>query len=594
MSYELSQCIAPLPPVERGKSVIIGGDPKGKNFLYCSGNSVVIRDIENPAIADIYTEHSQKTTVAKYAPSGFYIASADKSGKVRIWDTVNKEHILKYEYHPFAGEIRDLAWDGESKRIVVCGEGRQNFAAAFLWDSGSKCGNFTGLSKVVTSCDIKASRPFRAICGSDDSTTVFYHGVPFKFEKTLKEHTRFVNCVRYNTSGSHFATVSSDGHVFLYDGKTGDLVRELGSPAHKGGIYACSWNKEGTKLLTASGDKTAKIFDVESGSVVNDFQMGTEVGHQQLGCLWQNDHLLSIGLNGFINYLDPNTNSTIRSVHGHTKNINCMTVHKASNSVVTGDYDGNVCSWDAVTGEGNMYSGKGHGAQITALANDNLDGMVSVGFDNKLRISSLTEKNLDAHEVDLKDQPIGLGLQGQSIPIVITPTSVITVNGSKINAEALGFEPSAMDAKNDLICIGAKDQKGCFIYSKSGASVTKQQELDINDPITAIKFSADGEKLAVADKTNCIHTFETKNFTLIEKCYGHRARVSQLAWSSNGWLASGNIDQKVLVHNFQERKVEIAHAHRMSSVVGLDWLKEDLLVSAGGDGSLKQWKISFD
>ena len=119
---------------------------------------------------------------------------------------------------------------------------------------------------MVTSCDIKASRPFRAVCGSDDSTTVFYHGVPFKFEKTLKEHTRFVNCVRYNTSGSHFATVSSDGHVFLYDGKTGDLVRELGSPAHKGGIYACSWNKEGTKLLTASGDKTAKIFDIESGS----------------------------------------------------------------------------------------------------------------------------------------------------------------------------------------------------------------------------------------------------------------------------------------------------------------------------------------
>ena len=41
MSYELSQCIAPLPPVERGKSVIIGGDPKGKNFLYCSGKGIM-------------------------------------------------------------------------------------------------------------------------------------------------------------------------------------------------------------------------------------------------------------------------------------------------------------------------------------------------------------------------------------------------------------------------------------------------------------------------------------------------------------------------------------------------------------------------
>ena len=32
--------------------------------------------VQNPAIADIYTEHSVQTTVAKYSPSGFYIASA--------------------------------------------------------------------------------------------------------------------------------------------------------------------------------------------------------------------------------------------------------------------------------------------------------------------------------------------------------------------------------------------------------------------------------------------------------------------------------------------------------------------------------------
>ena len=35
-----------------------------------------------------------------------------------------------------------------------------------------------------------------------------------------------------------------------------------------------------------------------------------------------------------------------------------MTVHKASNTVVTADYDGNVCGWDASTGEGTMFGGK--------------------------------------------------------------------------------------------------------------------------------------------------------------------------------------------------------------------------------------------
>ena len=56
--------------------------------------------------------------VAKYSPSGFYIASADKSGKVRIWDTVNKEHILKNEFQPISGPIKDLAWSSDNQRSV--------------------------------------------------------------------------------------------------------------------------------------------------------------------------------------------------------------------------------------------------------------------------------------------------------------------------------------------------------------------------------------------------------------------------------------------------------------------------------------------
>ncbi len=34
--------------------------------------------LQNPAIADIYTEHAHPVSVAKYSPSGFYIASGGK------------------------------------------------------------------------------------------------------------------------------------------------------------------------------------------------------------------------------------------------------------------------------------------------------------------------------------------------------------------------------------------------------------------------------------------------------------------------------------------------------------------------------------
>lgn len=53
------------------------------------------------------------------------ILPADVSGKIRIWDTTQKEHLLKYEYQPFAGKIKDIAWTEDSKRIAVVGEGRE-------------------------------------------------------------------------------------------------------------------------------------------------------------------------------------------------------------------------------------------------------------------------------------------------------------------------------------------------------------------------------------------------------------------------------------------------------------------------------------
>lgn len=82
--YDNDICVIPeyvfaaLPRTQRGTPLVLGGDPKGKKFLYTNGNSVIIRDIENPAIADVYTEHSCQVNVAKYSPSGFYIASGGK------------------------------------------------------------------------------------------------------------------------------------------------------------------------------------------------------------------------------------------------------------------------------------------------------------------------------------------------------------------------------------------------------------------------------------------------------------------------------------------------------------------------------------
>lgn len=142
--------------------------------------------------------------VAKYSPSGFYIASGgniliffvsvrfsscytiivDQSGKVRIWDTVNKEHILKNEFHPIGGPIKDIAWSPDNQRMVVVGEGRERFGHVFMSETGTSVGEISGQSKPINSCDFRPTRPFRIITGSEDNTIAVFEGPPFKFKMT--------------------------------------------------------------------------------------------------------------------------------------------------------------------------------------------------------------------------------------------------------------------------------------------------------------------------------------------------------------------------------------------------------------------------
>lgn len=113
---------------------------KGDRLIYCNGRSVFIRSLTDPASNISYAGHSKDTTVAKISPSGFYAASADVSGTVRVWDLAGDDQILKLETKALGGRINDLDWDMESKRIVVGGDGRDKFAAAFSFDTGSSVG----------------------------------------------------------------------------------------------------------------------------------------------------------------------------------------------------------------------------------------------------------------------------------------------------------------------------------------------------------------------------------------------------------------------------------------------------------------------
>ena len=100
------------------------------------------------------------------------------------------------------------------------------FGAAFFMDSGSSCGEIAGHAKAITSLSVRYQRPFRAISGSDDNSIILHTAVPFKYDKMISSHSRFVRDVAYSPNGELFASVASDGKMYLYEGKSGEIKGE--------------------------------------------------------------------------------------------------------------------------------------------------------------------------------------------------------------------------------------------------------------------------------------------------------------------------------------------------------------------------------
>lgn len=596
MSAELKSTFAGLPHVERTTPVHLGGDPKGKNFLYCNGTAVYIRDIANPEVCEIYNQHQCNTTVARYSPSGFYIASADASGLIRVWDTVNKEHILKSELRPFAGQIKDLCWGPENKRIMACGEGNEKFAHVMMWDSGSSLGQIDAHTKTVNSCALRQSRPYRAVTAGEDFKNNFYQGPPFKFNKMNEDHGRYVNCVRFTPNGEKYITCGSDFKMFMYDGKTGDKLGMLGGDkAHDGAILSCSFVDD-NQLLTCSTDKTVKLWDIEANKAVTTFKMGTEVEHQQLGVLAQGDHWISVSLNGQINYLDKNApEKPSRVCSGHTVTITDLVVADAD-TFYTSSYDGRICAWNK--GAATRYEGKGgHTNEVVAMGLD--DGkLVTIGKDDSVRLTSAQDRDFSSTTSGgLDSMPCGLGVS-KGVSVVAGLNEVSLVRGGKVVGRVTTDHENlsaAVSPDGKCAAVGGKDNV-LRVYAIVGDSLNLKDSITAHaGQVSALAYSPDGKYLASGDSDRkiLVHDATTLKKEISGWCF-HTARVTTLSWSPDSThLASGSLDGSILVWSTtdQRKRIHIKHAHK-GGVTAVRFVDDNTLAATGVDSSITTWAIT--
>ncbi|KII87874.1 hypothetical protein PLICRDRAFT_42397 [Plicaturopsis crispa FD-325 SS-3] len=597
MSFKPGLIFPANPSTARGESTKLSAN-KSK-IAYANGKTVIIRDINNPALATAYAGHVQNATVARISPSGFYCASADASGTVRVWDTVGEDQTLKGEYKVISGKINDLEWDGESKRILAVGNGREKFGHAFMMDTGSSTGEISGHSKVINAVSIRHQRPYRAATAADDGLIVFHQGAPYKYDKTIKTHTNFVQDVRYAPSGDVFASVGSDSKIFIYDGKTGDTLGEFTDSPHKGTIFSSTWSPDSKSLATSSADRTVKLWDVETRKAVTTWTVGTAVSDQQVGNVWSGaEDIVSLSISGDLNIFDRRSgDKPARIINGPQKAITAA-VPLDKGTFLAGTADGRVLSFTAATGEASTLGGESHSNLVSGLAS--LSGKAfSVGFDDRIR--EIDGSAFTPASVSAKSQPKSIAVSADETVFVAEAASVEAVRSNQSVFELRPkFSPSSVAATGSLVAVGGEDNK-VHLYKWDGKSLQESSVLEGNKGVvSALAFSPDGSYLASGDSSGRIVLFDAKELKPITSRWSfHSARINSLHFTPDSQhCASGSLDTHVYIWSIQKPLKNIAIKNAgpggVNSVLWLESTGQSgQLVSAGADGCVRAWEVKF-
>lgn len=530
------------------------------------------------------------------------MASGDVSGKVRIWDCVG-EGATKGEYHIIAGRINDLAWDGDSQRIIAVGDGKEKYGHCITADSGNTVGEISGHSSQINCVSVRQQRPLRAATGSDDTSLGFYHGAPFKFNASLKKHNRFVYGVAFSPDGASLVSVGADKQIWLFDGRTGEARGQIGANEHRGSIFSVSWAKDSRSFATSSADQTVKIWDVEAGKVVQSWRMGEEgsvsIPDHQVGVVWPTGRsdglIISLNLSGDLNYLSKGSPKPFKIVQGHQKAINAVVYDKVPSSgrtFFTGSSDGRICAWSASSGGGEVVDGEGHTNYVSGISPSSNGRIFSVGWDDTLRSIDTTGKCFVGAASKTDGQPKGVATSNGHALTATNKSITLTLDGKAIESLPTKYTASAIAASSSLVAVGGDDNT-LHIYTDALTEVVKE----IQDPssfVTALSFSPSVALLAVGFSSGKITVFDTKSWEpSITRWSSHTGRVTSIAWNEAGFHAvSGGLDASIFLWSVAKpgRRVGISHAHK-EGVNGVVWIGDSKIVSVGTDAAVKVWGV---
>jgi WD40 repeat protein len=413
--------------------------------------------------------------------------------------------------------------------------------------------------------------------------------------RDLIGHAALVTACAVTPDGRRVISASGDKTLKIWDMESGRVLATL--EGHAGGVTACAVTPDGRRVVSASGDRTLKLWDLDTSRPLTTFE-----GHADrvTACAVTPDgrRVISASADRVLGVWDLDSGRILATLEGHTDRVTACAVTPDGRRVISAAWDQTLKIWDldarAIT------TLHGHTDQVIACA-VTPDGrnVISASKDQTLKLWDLERGHVvatfEGHTGRIN--ACAVTSDGQHM---ISASNDQTLKVWDIASERVitSFEGHAWWVTACAVTPG-----GRRVVSASWDHTLKVWDLDCDqalagfeghgDGVTACAATPDGQRVVTASRDHTLKVWSPESGRVLATLEDHTAAVIACTVSRDGELViSASQDQTFKVWEMERGRI-LATFERHADHVTACVVTPDVrcVVSASGERTLKIWDL---
>ncbi len=343
------------------------------------------------------------------------------------------------------------------------------------------------------------------------------------------------------------AAISAFQEIRAVDAQLGVLS------GHQGRVYAAAFSPDGARIVTASADRTARIWDARTGAKIMVLE-----GHGSIvdDAAYSPDgtHIVTASFDNTARVWDARNGAQVVLLAGHGNRVHKAAYSPDGKHIVTASDDGTARIWDARTGaQLRLLKGHDNAVQSAAFSPDG-SRIVTASKDDSVRI-------WDSR----------------------TGAQLLVISGHAATVQSALYSPDGRRI------VTASDDKSARVWdARTGAQLTK---VDHGDYVWSAVFSPDGTQFATASVDKTAALWDARSGARVAVLSGHGGYVSSAAFSSDGArIVTASYDNTARIWN-PRRSAELAVLSGDHGVISTGMYSPDgtRILTASWDGTARIW-----